>query len=305
MSRIRSIHPGLWTDEAFMALSPHARLLIIGIWTEAHDDGVFEWKPLTLKARIFPVDGVDVSALLDELVAGNFVRREEAGGRQVGLVRNFRQFQRPKKPNSSGLLDPEWGTYVGVSDTSTEPVPHQYGTGSEKPPQMEDGVVGSKKEEPNGSLSETKISDAKARRSRKSYSPEFEEAWQAYPTDPNMSKTEAYTAWSKLPPEDRPKVAAGIPGFVAYCRANPDYRPIHMVGFIRKRRFEGYLESTTPPRMASVEEWQKRLGWARQRKVWSTPEWGPAPMTEGCLVPRELLEPSDGDGWSEWRSSAA
>lgn len=148
MSRIRSIHPGLWTDEAFMGLSAHARLLVIGIWTEAFDDGVFEWKPLTLKARIFPVDTVDLPALLAELVAGSFVRREEFEGRQIGLIRNFRQYQRPKKPNSSGMLKPEWGTFVGIPDDDGEPVPHQSGTGGEKPPQMEDGGGRVKEESP-------------------------------------------------------------------------------------------------------------------------------------------------------------
>ena len=51
MSRIRSIHPGLFTDEAFMEASIPARMLIMGLWCEAWDDGVFEIKPLTIKAR--------------------------------------------------------------------------------------------------------------------------------------------------------------------------------------------------------------------------------------------------------------
>ena len=58
-----------------MTASAHARLLIIGLWCEAHDDGVFEWKPLTLKVRLTPADAVDVAALLDELLRLNFVRR--------------------------------------------------------------------------------------------------------------------------------------------------------------------------------------------------------------------------------------
>ena len=32
MARIRSIHPGIWTDEAFVELSALARLLYIGLW---------------------------------------------------------------------------------------------------------------------------------------------------------------------------------------------------------------------------------------------------------------------------------
>lgn len=131
MARIRSIHPGLFTDEAFMSASAHARLLIIGIWTEAWDDGVFEWKPLTLKAKLFPVDNVDMAGLLDELVSLDFVKPFEAGKR-YGAIRNFQKYQRPKKPNSSGLLPESLHGYVGH-------VPNQFPTSGEKSPQMEDG----------------------------------------------------------------------------------------------------------------------------------------------------------------------
>lgn len=41
MSRIRSIHPGLWTDEAFVSLSPMARLFLMGLWNECDDMGSF------------------------------------------------------------------------------------------------------------------------------------------------------------------------------------------------------------------------------------------------------------------------
>lgn len=131
MSRIRSIHPGLFTDEAFMTASPYARLLIIGIWTEAWDDGVFEWKPLTLKARLFPVDAVNVADLLAELVTLGFVKQFDAG-KPYGAIRNFQKYQRPKKPNSSGVLPNSLHEYVGS-------VPNQFPTSSEKSPQMEDG----------------------------------------------------------------------------------------------------------------------------------------------------------------------
>jgi hypothetical protein len=193
MSRIRSIHPGLWTDDAFMALSAHARLLVIGIWTEAFDDGVFEWKPLTLKARIFPADNVDVGALLDELVAGCFVRKEEVQGRQIGLVRNFREFQRPKKPNSSGILRSEWGTYVGIGDAGTEPVPHQFGTGGEKSPQMEE--EGGRVEEE--STPPPPIPDAGGARVS------FDDVWDAYPQNPSSSESKARAAWDRTKPDDR------------------------------------------------------------------------------------------------------
>lgn len=157
VARIRSLHPGLFTDERYMALSLAARELVKGIWCEADDQGVFEWKPLTLKARILPADAVDLVELLEELVAGQFVTRFEIEGRSYGAVRNFRKFQRPKKPNSTYLLPPEFRTYVGLSDSrgeptpdSDQPVPHQFPTEGGKPPQMED--VGCRREDEGGKV---------------------------------------------------------------------------------------------------------------------------------------------------------
>jgi len=145
MARIRSVHPGLFTDEAFVALSPLARLLVIGIWTECDDQGAFEWKPVTLKMRLLPADNADVVALLAECEAANVVRRYTVGNREYGVVRNFRKYQRPKKPNSVHPIPDEFRTYVGLSGPSSPPdadeggeVPNQFPTSS--PPGGDDGV---------------------------------------------------------------------------------------------------------------------------------------------------------------------
>lgn len=154
MARIRSIHPGLFTDEAFMSVSVEARILLIGIWTEAFDDGVFEWKPLTLKARIFPVNDVDVRSLLSELVNAQIIASFEEAGKTYGAVRNFQKYQRPKKPNSSGVLPDQLRSYVCAPDQNSEPVPNQFPTNGEKSPQMEDGG-GNRREEEKEEKKET------------------------------------------------------------------------------------------------------------------------------------------------------
>ncbi|MFZ3484189.1 hypothetical protein [Sphingomonas sp. 3-13AW] len=100
MARIRSVHPGLWTDERFVSLTLPARLLFIGLWNECDDQGSFEWSPIKLKMRLLPADNADTTELLAELEGGQMVMKYEAGGRQYGAVRNFCQYQRPKKPNS-------------------------------------------------------------------------------------------------------------------------------------------------------------------------------------------------------------
>lgn len=146
MARIRSVHPSLFTDEAWVSCTPLARLLYIGLWTDADDQGLFEWKPLQIKMRLLPGDDADVPALLAELVDANLIAGLESGGKKLGAIRYFRKFQRPKKPNSTFVLPAEWANYVGLGAGDAEPaegqeavVPHQFPTEEEKSPQMEDG----------------------------------------------------------------------------------------------------------------------------------------------------------------------
>jgi hypothetical protein len=125
MARIRSLHPGQWTDEAFVSCSLAARLLALGLRNIADDQGVFAWKPLTLKMQLFPADGVDVAALLAELVASGQIHRFEADGQVWGAIRNFRRWQRPEKPKHLHPLPDDLAPYVGLSATSRRPVGDQ------------------------------------------------------------------------------------------------------------------------------------------------------------------------------------
>ena len=105
MPRIRSVHPGLFTDEAFVTLSMPARVFLIGVWTDADDHGVFEWKPISLKMRLFPNDNIDPAAMLEELAAVDLVRKVAHEGKPYGIVRNFCKWQKPKNPAYKALRD--------------------------------------------------------------------------------------------------------------------------------------------------------------------------------------------------------
>lgn len=121
MARIRSLHPGQWTDEDFVLLDFPARLLALGIRNEADDQGVFEWKPQTIKMKIFPADNIDVEPLLDECLTHRQFAKFTVGGKDYGVIRNFRGFQRPKKPKILYPLPSEFRTYAGLSVVSPEP----------------------------------------------------------------------------------------------------------------------------------------------------------------------------------------
>lgn len=158
MARIRSIHPGLFTDEAFVSCSPLARLLALGLWTESDDHGVFEWKPVTMKMRLLGADATAVEPLLTELMANNLVAKEEWGGKIYGLVRNFCIYQRPKAPTYRFELPRSFRTYVGLNKDGTRPnahasptnapnIPNRFPIPTETHAQMEDGEESSRREE--------------------------------------------------------------------------------------------------------------------------------------------------------------
>lgn len=98
MPRIRSVHPSQWTDENFVECSFAARLFVIAVRNETDDNGIFEWKPKTLKMKLFPADNIDLEPLLEELTINSQVMRYEVEGKTFGIVRNFQRYQRPEKP---------------------------------------------------------------------------------------------------------------------------------------------------------------------------------------------------------------
>lgn len=134
MARIRSIHPGLFSDPEFASLSDAAAIFYLGLLTEADDNGIFDWNPAKLRIRLRPGKDGGVEALLSELEASDKIRSYEINGRKYGAIRNFRKFQRPKSPKSWFVIPSDFRNYVGLSDGATE-----------IPPQMEEG--GGRREE--------------------------------------------------------------------------------------------------------------------------------------------------------------
>lgn len=200
MARIRSVHPPLFTDEAFVSRSMSARLLAIGLWTEADDRGVFEWKPTSLKMRLFPADNINLADLLAELLNGRIIAKHTVDGRDYGLIRNFCKWQRPKKPTYRHPFKPEWAKYVGFkpknSPTGTQQVLHQFSTEGEIGAQMEEGEEEGEKEEGENRLSSgasaapegmsadpgTENSPEMMRAIARAIAPKFfEEFWKEYP----------------------------------------------------------------------------------------------------------------------------
>lgn len=75
MARIRTIKPGFFKNEDIAALPAMARLLFIGLWTQADRAGRLEDRPKRLKAEIFPYESYDIEKGLNELQNAKFILR--------------------------------------------------------------------------------------------------------------------------------------------------------------------------------------------------------------------------------------
>lgn len=85
MPRIRTIKPEFFKNEQLADLPALARLLFIGLWTQADREGRVEDRPRRLKAELFPYEDYDVDKGLDMLHAAGFIARYEAYVPQDGV----------------------------------------------------------------------------------------------------------------------------------------------------------------------------------------------------------------------------
>lgn len=155
MSRIRSVHPGLFTDESYMSLSLAAKAIWPGIWCEADDNGVFEWKPITLKAKLLPADNVDMAALLTETLTVGLTQQFTHEGKLYGVIKGFLRWQRPKNP-SHRYPFPESAKLFSLNSGSPTPVLPQP---SDPTPE-----IAPQREEEGGKRKEGKKDDERGKR---------------------------------------------------------------------------------------------------------------------------------------------
>lgn len=93
MPKIRGVKPDLWTDEDFVELSPYARLLWIGLWNHACDNGHLQDKSKQIKMRVLPTDEVNCAELLREIEARGLIERADGWI----TIPNLTHHQKPHK----------------------------------------------------------------------------------------------------------------------------------------------------------------------------------------------------------------
>src|SRR3990167_279483 len=101
MARIRAIKPEFWTDEKVVQLPLAARLVFIGLWNLADDEGYLWFEPVRIKMLLMPMDDVDMASILDELVSCGLMSSHETSvnGKKCLRVNNFLRHQHIQHPS--------------------------------------------------------------------------------------------------------------------------------------------------------------------------------------------------------------
>ena len=106
----RMLSPDIWTDEGFIELSPMARLLFIGLISQADDYGRGCAGALTLRSKIFPVDPLangDMDQLCTEVAGKMRVQFYAVDGRQYYQLDRWTQHQYVQRPGKSTIPLPQ------------------------------------------------------------------------------------------------------------------------------------------------------------------------------------------------------
>jgi hypothetical protein len=102
--RIRSIHPEFWRSEDVAAMDWSTRLVFIGLWSYADDNGVGRDSERLIVADVFPLEEdtretlATVSRALATLSSGGQITRYTVAGKPFLHLTNWEKWQRIDKP---------------------------------------------------------------------------------------------------------------------------------------------------------------------------------------------------------------
>ncbi len=96
MARIRTIKPEFWDDEKISELPIPSRLLFIGLWNFADDNGVIQASEKYIKAKVFPYDSLrdsDFKQWIGALTENRMIIPFSHAGKSYFVIRRFTSHQ--------------------------------------------------------------------------------------------------------------------------------------------------------------------------------------------------------------------
>lgn len=103
MARIRTVKPEIWTDEKVVECSIPARLLFIGMFNFADDNGNLVNSPKRIKMQIFPADVIDCEPLIKELITHGVLMEYSVNDVSYLNVKGFNKHQKINRPSKTNI----------------------------------------------------------------------------------------------------------------------------------------------------------------------------------------------------------
>jgi len=108
MARIRTIKPEFWTDERLTECSLSARLMFIGMWNFADDNGNMGYSAKRIKMQVFPADNIETQPLIEELLTHGMLTEYSVNGEKFLNIKGFGKHQVINRPSSTAIPKPEF-----------------------------------------------------------------------------------------------------------------------------------------------------------------------------------------------------
>lgn len=107
MARKRMIDPAIWQSQDFSRLSMLAKLVFIGLFSYADDEGRGRATAAYVKSMVFPYDGklrvTDIDRSLNEIAANMSITFYTSDGNEYYSLDNWPKWQKVDKPQPSKL----------------------------------------------------------------------------------------------------------------------------------------------------------------------------------------------------------
>lgn len=199
MARIRNLKPDFWTDEKLVELDPWERLLFIGLWNFADDEGFLPFSPKRIKMQIFPADSLEISVGLQNLISIGALTLYDCGDDQVLHVTNWAKHQKVSNPTKSKYSEMDLSLVVSKPRKQADPAPQipepsLPGTELSREVHKEREREGGRE---RGLKTPSKPAASKPDPNR------FPEFWEWYPR--KVGKADAQKAWAKATAKTDPQ----------------------------------------------------------------------------------------------------
>lgn len=262
--RIRSIKPEFWESLDTAGMDYFTRLLYIGLWSYADDYGVAVDSPGLVQSKLFPNDGDDgdlsvrIHGALTELSnGGQIVRYRGPDNRPYLYICSWDSHQRVNRPTRSKFPRPTSDDMKRVED-------------SVKP--QRELTEASLPEQGNKGTRDLGVKGSRKSRKRDEYADEFEDFWQAFPSERKANKQGCK---SKFAAAIKNGVQANrIIDAAARYRDDPNREPAYTVAphrWLNEERWEA------PPLPARGLTHSGPTSRPNTHEAWSTPAGEPLP----------------------------